>query len=360
MLHDLEGTQEYQELLNFVKERATTQEGFEEAKKAITEQYTKYYQESGLDMSGLNMDVETTNDMTARALGNQEFLNELVGKKPNVFMIIYNWIKNVAFDGQKTGKTFNERRTNNKYLQELKNKFEIAYNTAYKGDTSQQYSIQVDNNGNKYVKVDTDQDIFEGKTLKEQKEIARKYVLEKFREKGLIKDGQNINVTRKTANEYTYPKNILNKEVASSKMKASAELDNLLKVSKYKYSKQDDGGHSFAKVGWEYYETVFQVGNKIYSGLLNIANDGNKKILYDITNIKEMDSNISMKTESSTNPSLFDSMPPNSDTVNNQYMQNCRCSVGLLNICHTYIELSGFDDILAPLFLKSSQLFIWT
>lgn len=336
MLHDLSGTQEYQELANFVKERAMTHDTFEEAKQTITDKYTKYYQENGLDMSNLNMDVETVNDMTAQALGNQEFLNELAGKKPNVFMRIYNWVKNVLFDGQKTGKTFSERRADNKYLNELKKKFETAYNTAYKGIGETKYSIQTDNNGNKYVKVDTDQNIFEGKTLKEQKEIAKEYILKNFREKGLIKDNQNINVTRKTANEYTYPKNILNKGIASDKMKASTELNNLLNISQYKYSKPDDGRHSFAQNGWEYYETIFQVGNKTYSGLLNIANDGNKKMLYDITNIKEMNSNISMKTESSANSSLSNYTIPSTDgTVNNQYMQNNE------NDVQEYYSISG-------------------
>lgn len=143
MLHDLEGAkEEYQDLSNFVKERAMTHEDFEKAKTTITEQYTKYYQENGLDMSGLNMEVETTNDMVARALGNQEFLNELAGNKPNVFMRMYNWVRNVLLDGQNTGKTFNERRVQNKYLQELKSKFEIAYNTAYNNSNSQtKYSI---------------------------------------------------------------------------------------------------------------------------------------------------------------------------------------------------------------------------
>lgn len=142
MMHDLENTQEFQELSKYVRDRAIAQEGFEKAKKAITEQYTKYYTENNLDMSGLNMDVETTNDMVAQALGNQQFLNELAGQKPNVFMRLYNWIKNVAFDGNNTGKTFSERRADNKYLQELKNKFEQAYNTAYNNANAQNnYSI---------------------------------------------------------------------------------------------------------------------------------------------------------------------------------------------------------------------------
>ena len=332
MLHDLEGTQEYSELKRYVQDRATSHEEYERARQAITAQYENFYKANNLDMSKLNMDVETVNDMVTKALGNQQFLNELAGNKPNVFMRMYNWVKNVLFDGQNTGKTFNERRTDNKYLQELKRKFETAYKQSYSVSQSKQYSIQTDTDGNKYVKVDTDQGIFEGKTLKEQKEIARKYILEKFREKGVMKDNQNINVTKRTAKEYTYPKNILNKEIASNKMKASTELDNILNISKYKYSKQDDGRHPFAKAGWEYYETVFQVGDKTYTGLLNVANDGNKKMLYDITNIKEMSSNNSIKTASSANPSLKYSIPSSDGTVNNQYMQNSgKNSQGLEN-----------------------------
>lgn len=143
MLHDLENTEAYRELAKFVNDRALTQEGFEKAKAAITEQYQRYYTENGLDMSKLNMEAETTNDMIAQALGNQEFLNELAGQKPTVFMRIYDWFKNVLFDGRSTGKTFSERRADNKFLQELKKKFEIAYNTAYKGVASEQTDFSI-------------------------------------------------------------------------------------------------------------------------------------------------------------------------------------------------------------------------
>ena len=142
MLHDLEGTQEYSELKRYVQDRATSHEEYERARQAITAQYENFYKANNLDMSKLDMDVETVNDMVTKALGNQQFLNELAGKKPNVFIKMYNWVKNVLFDGQNTGKTFNERRTDNKYLQELKKKFEIAYNTVYNNSNMQEnYSI---------------------------------------------------------------------------------------------------------------------------------------------------------------------------------------------------------------------------
>lgn len=87
--------------------------------------------------------------------------------------------------------------------------------------------------GNKYVKVDTNQDIFEGKEINEQIKIARRYILDDFRENGINFNESNIKVTSKTANEYTHPKNKLPKSTRESKIKASTELDNLLNVSEY-------------------------------------------------------------------------------------------------------------------------------
>lgn len=69
-------------------------------------------------------------------------------------------------------------------------------------------------------------------------------------------------------------------------MKASTELDNLLNISKYEYSQKDDGRHPFAKDGWDYYSTKFVIDGKEYTELLNIAKNGNKKMLYDIIKLK--------------------------------------------------------------------------
>ena len=90
-------------------------------------------------------------------------------------------------------------------------------------------------------------------------------------------NNENINVTSKTANEYTHPKKQLPIATKSSKMKASTELDNLLSVSKYQNSSIDDGRHPFAKDGWDYYETIFKVGNNLSTGLINIGKSGKKR-----------------------------------------------------------------------------------
>ena len=197
--------------------------------------------------------------------------------------------------------------------------WEDAYYSNISNIKDKMYSIQQDSKGNKYVEVDTNQDIFEGKSISEQVKIAKQYILDNFRENGIDINNENIKVTSKTANEYTHPKNQLPTTTKSSKMKASTELDNLLLISNYKYSKPDDGRHPFAKDGWDYYETTFKVGDNLFNGLVNIAKSENKKTLYDITNIKRIDQNRSTSANAFTTSlvnSVVNNIPQSSNNVN--------------------------------------------
>ena len=122
--------------------------------------------------------------------------------------------------------------------------------------------------------------------------------MDNFRDKGLKIDDENVNVTSKTANEYTHPKNQLPYKTKQAKIKASTELDNMLNISDYQYSSNDDGRHRFAKDGWDYYKTVFEVDGVKFEGLVNIAKSGNKKTFYDVTNIKRISQNRSASDKS--------------------------------------------------------------
>lgn len=251
---------------------------------------------------------EVLADISGQLFGTQEFINNISRNNPDIFQKIYSEIKYLWHQ-------FRGYKNQNQFVEDLYYKWTQAYNNS-KLNKSSSFSIQTNSDGSKYVQVDTDQNIFEGKSIKEQTKIAQEYILNNFREKGLLKDYKTINVTRKTANEYTHPKNGLDNTTYSSKMKASTELDNLLEISKFIKSESDDGRHIFAKNGWDYYETVFKVGDKTYSGWLNIANGENGKLLYDITNIKERASNYSVKTVSVANSSINNSIPSSNKDVN--------------------------------------------
>lgn len=305
--HLLENTEEYSSLQNMVIEYAKQKGVYENTLNDIKETYKDILETSE------EFTNELTSELTSRLLFTDEnFVSELSVKEPNIFTKIYNYIKHMI----KMATAGSEEA---KQLEKIKYSFDKAYKSINKNTrnlTENKFSIQEDNNGNKYVKVDTDQDIFEGKSIKEQTKIAQKYILNNFRENGLLKDDNTINVSRKTATEYTHPKNGLDNTTYSSKMKASTELDNLLEISQFIKSEPDDGRHVFAKDGWDYYETVFKVGDKTYSGWLNIANGENGKLLYDITNIKERASNYSVKTVSIANSSINNSITPQNENVN--------------------------------------------
>ncbi len=257
---------------------------------------------------------EVVADVCGELFGNREFIQSVVEKKPNIFKKILNNIRKLAEKIKGTG--INEYVS---FVEKLKTMWEDAYYSNRSNLKDKMFSIQQDSKGNKYVEVDTNQDIFEGKSISEQVKIAKQYILNNFRENGIDINDENIKVTSKTANEYTHPKNQLPTTTKSSKMKASTELDNLLVISNYKYSKPDDGRHPFAKDGWDYYETTFKVGDNLFNGLVNIAKSENKKTLYDITNIKRIDQNRSTSANAFTTSlvnSVANNIPQSSNNVN--------------------------------------------
>ena len=125
----------------------------------------------------------------------------------------------------------------------------------------------------------------------EQNKIARKYILDHFRENGLIYNDENINVNSKTAIKYTNPKEKITRYNKNVKNRISTELDNLLSVSKKISESFDKKNHSFAKDGWEYYQTLFNIDGNYFTGILNVGKNGNQKTLYDINNIKKTTQN---------------------------------------------------------------------
>lgn len=320
MLHDMAGDEKVKkDLFNLVLDKNKTRDGYSDARSNLEEMYSQVYDKNSEEFKSL-IDEEEVADALAQKLGDQDFINSLNKEKPSVFKRIYNWIvdKLNKFTGSKNEKL---------YWEDVKNKFESAYRQDYQGTSnSNRFSIQTDSNGNKFVKIDTNQDIFKGKTLSEQTKIAKQYILDNFRDKGLKIDDKNVNVTSKTANEYTHPKNQLPYKTKQAKIKASTELDNMLNISDYQYSSNDDGRHRFAKDGWDYYKTVFEVDGVKFEGLVNIAKSGNKKTFYDVTNIKRISQNRSAsdKSFSTSLTNSNNSIPTsnnNVNTTNNNSMQ---------------------------------------
>ena len=284
---------------------------------------------------------EIVADVCGELFGNREFIQSVVEKKPNIFEKILNNIRKLAEKIKGTGA--NEYVS---FVEKLKTMWEDAYYSNRSNIKDKMFSIQQDSKGNKYVEVDTNQDIFEGKSISEQVKIAKQYILDNFRENGIDINNENIKVTSKTANEYTHPKNQLPTTTKSSKMKASTELDNLLLISNYKYSKPDDGRHPFAKDGWDYYETTFKVGDNLFNGLVNIAKSENKKTLYDITNIKRIDQNRSTSANAFTTSlvnSVANNIPQSDNNVNSGASSTTKYSIPINKNNTQELENSSFS-----------------
>lgn len=296
LTHDIEGSSAYSKINEMILNKLKQSDNYDNMMIDIANTYKNEYSNMSKEEFSKMIEQEAIADYLGENLGNQEFVNELVkSQDKNTIQKIMDWVKN-KITSLKNTVTGNEE-TN--YWNKIKDNFEKAYNQEFqRNDIVEKFSIQTDSNGNQYVKVDTDQDIFEGKSISEQNKIAKKYILEKFREKGLKYDGENIKVSTKTANEYTHPKVKLPFKTKQSKIRASTELDNILNISKYEYSSSDDGRHSFAKDGWDYYRTTFEVDGIKFEGLINIAKSGDKRTFYDMTNIKRISQNRSASDKS--------------------------------------------------------------
>lgn len=216
---------------------------------------------------------EVIADICGKLLGNKEFIKSVIERNPNIFY-----------------KELNKKYILEEYVSFIKKLSTIWLDAYYSSESNlneTKFSIKKDSNGNKYVEVDTDQDIFIGKSISEQNKIAKQYILEVFREKGLIKDGKRINVNNKTASKYTNPKEPIPKYNKSVKNKISTELDNLIEISTKIAEKDDKKSHAFAKDGWEYYQVTFKIERAFFTAILNIGKSNKEKTLYDITNIKK-------------------------------------------------------------------------
>jgi len=186
---------------------------------------------------------------------------------------------------------------------------------------TQAFSLQKDPQIGPYVEVDTDQSIFEGQPENSYPAIARKYILDRFREKSLqLQESAEAKVTKRTAREYAYPKTALAPTEYSAKMRAATELDNLLQTAQYSHSALDDGRHPFASLGWDYYTAKFQVGGRMFEGLLNIAKSPTGNLLYDVTKIKELPHigiSANQPSPNQRGSSSDTNIPPNGTGVNN-------------------------------------------
>ena len=151
--------------------------------------------------------------------------------------------------------------------------------------------VDVDADGNPVTVIKTAKALFDGAPKSAYASIAKKLIMKKYAGQTLpLGKNDLVRITKASGGEYGYPSNTLptNSKEYNAKMRASAELHNLLENSTYDHWAADKKNHAEATLGFDYYKTVFIVDGKVFEGLINIANSENGRVFYDITNIKEV------------------------------------------------------------------------
>lgn len=159
-----------------------------------------------------------------------------------------------------------------------------------RGSPEGRFSIQELENGERIAVIEDGQNEFDRAKPSQYAAIAKRVIKREFVGKTLPLGSEDLAmIPPDAAGEYAYPaQRLITKNANNAKMRASAELNNLLEVSEFSHWARDLKKHPEATLGFDYYTTKFEVGGHLFEGLINIANSEKGRVFYDITKIKEI------------------------------------------------------------------------
>ncbi len=261
---------------------------------------------------------EVVADVCAELFGNKEFIQSVAENKPSLFKKILNNIRELAKKIKGLGA--NEYVS---FVEKLKSMWEDAYYSNKSNLKDKKFSIQQDSNGNKYVEVDTDQNIFDGIDEKDYNKIAKMYIKDYLMGKARLGNSDSVEINKKTSKKYTNPGK--KQENFVEKMKLTPELKNVLEIATLREN-------SIAKkinskfANWEYYDFEFKLDGKTFKGNINVGITDKGKYLYEINNVK--------KTSGITGTSLHrptgfsaNNIPQSSNNVNSGTSSTTKYSI---------------------------------
>ncbi|MDR1598385.1 MAG: hypothetical protein LBS11_00670, partial [Oscillospiraceae bacterium] len=143
-------------------------------------------------------------------------------------------------------------------------------------DTSRgvQFSVQEDAQG-RYVFVDVDQARFDGLTTNEEfRREATAVITERFQGQTIGRADNASIVNTKAKGEYVRgPSSSTVYQNLDSKMRLSAELDNVMEIARFLRHDKDHKSHgAFAARGFDYYTAPFEVAGRRFIGEFVVAN----------------------------------------------------------------------------------------
>ncbi len=152
-----------------------------------------------------------------------------------------------------------------------------------------------------YVNVLRNQRNFDNVPVNQYSKVAEKILNQYI---GTVIGGENnkafFNGTSRE--EYLHPRKKLTSKKYNAKMRASSELSDIVDASSFIKHSENNEEHPNIKAinGWDYYETIFRIGNRLFKGQLDICNTVKGKLFYDISKIKDITENLSSRITASS------------------------------------------------------------
>lgn len=158
LIHDLEGTEEYNKLKELVLSYDKGKVGFEESRQALEKLYSTVYDKNSVEFNEL-INNEAVADILGSKLGDQNFIYSLNSQNKTLTQRIYSWVVDKLnrinkLTGYKSEKLF---------WADIKNKFESAFKQEYQyNNNNELYSIAgktgmnnlIKNNPKKYMELE--------------------------------------------------------------------------------------------------------------------------------------------------------------------------------------------------------------
>lgn len=296
LTHDIEGTEQYNQIKDIILKYDKTKNGFEEARKSLAETYSKMYDKSSVDFNEL-VDNEAVADILGNKLGDQDFINNLTMQNRTLGQKIYDWV--VDKFNKLNGKL--GYKSEKIYWADVKNKFENAFKQEYQGLDTNKTKLSIEqNNKGKYVKADR-QVITGNDSLKWEAQVEN-YINNNIRQGKDVQveteNGDILTITKDTAGKARFRNKItdkngntryLNNKEFLSKLTAETHVDELAQISQ-KINKKpipDYKNHKFARDGFDYRSAYFEdFDGQYYKITMSVGKNG---IIDTIYNIGKMD-----------------------------------------------------------------------
>ena len=316
-VHSLEGSGQYSKYANEVL--AEIAQSPEYRKKYNYDEYYARYKRAhpNVQEETLNYIVETemVADFTAKEiLTNESAIRRLANRDASLVRRIYEWVKekirrltsgggsreNVAYlrraekllakaiDEPGGGISISEM---DEYVREEnarrnRQEADAEAETAEAGEARRLADVRMsvqEVDGKPIVVIDTDQDIFEGvDSVDERRKIARKYILENFRNKDYnTTDDKIVEITRKGVKKFSHTGN-------KEKLRLSTELGNLIETGEFDHSAPNEKNINPEYEHFDYYKVDFILDDVGFSAVINIGvQENGRGYFYDITKIQE-------------------------------------------------------------------------